>query len=382
MTKEQGWIFLRLLVVSAVTIGGIWLTGILFSLTYPFIIAAVLVWMFHPLIRFLRNALKFPNVLAVFFTVFLGLSAVIGSVTGIIFLIIFGFRRISAFLPEWIQTTAIQAQDFFNQSIFPIWKQLTGAVDTLTPEQQATLQNGIEQLGAQLAEGSTDFGQGIAEGLTSIIIFVPSFLIVFLFVFIAFYFIGKDWERMLQSVYDNTPAFILKKGRAFKTMFQYRVLGFVRAQIILMFIASVIVFTGLMILRVENALAIAMIVGIAEILPYLGSGTILIPWFIYMLITGELYMGIGLAIVYGVTIAIRQSIEPKILSSSMNLNALAVLISLFIGFQLFGIVGLFVGPFVLVILVIFKDIGFMGEIGRFIRYGFKDEPHPRISGFK
>lgn len=382
MTKEQGWIFVRLVVVSAVTIGGIWLTGILFSLTYPFIIAAVLVWMFHPLIRFLRNALKLPNVLAVFFTVFLGLSAVIGTVTGIIFLIIFGFRRISAFLPEWIQTTAIQAQDFFNQSIFPIWKQLTGAVDTLTPEQQVTLQNGIEQLGAQLAEGSTDFGQGIAEGLTSIIIFVPSFLIVFLFVFIAFYFIGKDWERMLQSMYDNTPAFILKKGRAFKTMFQYRVLGFVRAQIILMFIASVIVFTGLMILRVENALAIAMIVGIAEILPYLGSGTILIPWFIYMLITGELYMGIGLAIVYGVTIAIRQSIEPKILSSSMNLNALGVLISLFIGFQLFGIVGLFVGPFVLVILVIFKDIGFMGEIGRFIRYGFKDEPNPRISGSK
>lgn len=382
MTKEQGWIFLRLVIVSAIIISAIWLTGFIFSLTYPFIIAAILVWMFHPLIRFLRNKFRLPNILAVFLTVTLGLTAVIGSVIGIIFLIIFGFRRISAFLPEWIQTTAIEAQNFFNQSIFPIWKQFSGAVDSLTPEQQTTLQNGIERLGEQLAEGSTNFGQGMADGLASIIIFVPTFLVVFLFIFIAFYFIGKDWDRILKSAYDKTPAFIVKKGQAFKTMFQYRVLGFIRAQIILMFIASVIVFIGLTILQIENALTIALIIGIAEILPYLGSGTILIPWFIYMLITGDISMGIGLAIVYGVTIGIRQSIEPKILSSSMNLNALAVLISLFIGFQLFGIIGVFLGPFVLVVLVIFKDIGLMAEVGRFIQYGFKNEPHPRISGFK
>ncbi|ADI00281.1 sporulation integral membrane protein YtvI [[Bacillus] selenitireducens MLS10] len=382
MTKEHGFIVLRLLAVSAIGILAVWLTGLLFSLTYPFIIAAVLVWMFHPLIRFFRKMLRMPNMLAVFLTVLLGLSAVIGSITGIIALIVFGFRRISAFLPEWIQTTAIQAQDFFNQSIFPLWQQFSGAVDSLTPEQQTTLQNGIERLGTQLAEGSTNIGQGMADGLASVIIFVPSFLIVFLFVFIAFYFIGKDWDRMFSKAYEITPAFILKKARAFKTMFQYRVFGFVRAQLILMFIASIVVLIGLLILRVEHALTIAMIVGIAEILPYLGSGTILIPWFVYMLLTGEISMGIGLAVVYGVTVGIRQSIEPKVLSSSMNLNALGVLISLFVGFQLFGVVGVFVGPFILVILVIFKDIGVLSEIGRFIRWGFKDEPDPGISGFK
>lgn len=156
-------------------------------------------------------------------------------------------------------------------------------------------------------------------------------------------------------------------------MFKYRVLGFLRAQIILMAIASIVVFTGLTILRIDQAFTLALIVGVAEILPYLGSGTILIPWFIFLFLTGNISLGIGIAVVYGVTVAIRQSIEPKILSSSMNLNALSVLISLFIGYQLFGVVGVFLGPFILVLLVILKDVGVFHSLGHFVRDGWKQE---------
>ncbi|WP_280770240.1 sporulation integral membrane protein YtvI [Salipaludibacillus daqingensis] len=379
MTKKHAWIFTRLLLVIVVILSLIWIIGWLFTVSYPFWIAALLVWMFYPLIRFFKNKAHLPNSLAVLVTLLLGISTLVGAITGIVFLIMFGVRRISDFVPQWIQTTAFQMQHFFNESIFPIWQKVTGAMDSLTPEQQATLQDGIATLGSRLAENLTDIGQGLADGLAHVLIIVPTFLIVFLFVFIAFYFIGKDWERIFKRIYLTTPAPVLKKAKAFKTMFQFRVIGFVQAQLILMFVASIVVLIGLAILRVEYALTIAMIIGIAEILPYLGSGTILIPWFIYMFFTGNISMGIGLAIVYGVTVGIRQSIEPKILSSSMNLNALAVLLSLFIGFQIFGIVGVFLGPLILVVLVIFKDIGVGHELFVFIRDGFKhDDPPNKI----
>lgn len=383
MTKRHGWIFARLILVSVTAIAAMWLIGWLFTISYPFWIAAALVWMFYPLIRFLREKIRLPNALSVVAALLLGLSALVGGITGIVFLIIFGIRRISDFVPAWIQTTAVQMQDFFNESIFPVWQTVTGAMDALTPEQQATLEDGIATLGNRLAESLADIGQGLADGLTQVLIIVPTFLLVFIFIFIAFYFIGKDWENIFKNIYTATPAPLVKKAKAFKIMFQYRVFGFIQAQLILMMVASIVVLIGLAVLRVEHALTIAMIVGIAEILPYLGSGTILIPWFLYMFFTGNISMGIGLAVVYGVTVVIRQSIEPKILSSSMNLNALAVLISLFVGFQIFGVVGVFLGPLLLVIIVILKDIGIIKDLLSFIREGFKEEDPPlRFPGKK
>src|SRR5690625_7973964 len=75
-------------------------------------------------------------------------------------------------------------------------------------------------------------------------------------------------------------------------------------------------------------------------------------------------------------------LEPKILSSSMNLNALAVLISLFAGLKLFGVVGVFLGPLILVIFVIFIDIGVVRDLADFVKYGFKEDENIRNDGDK
>src|SRR5699024_1769717 len=123
--------------------------------------------------------------------------------------------------------------------------------------------------------------------------------------------------------------------------------------------------------RTDHALTIAMIVGIAEILPYFGSGTILIPWFLYLFFTGDISMGIGLAVVYGVTVAVRQMLEPKILSSSMNLNALAVLISLCARLDLFGVFAGLHRPFILLIFLILIEAGFVRYLGDCVRCACK-----------
>ncbi|WP_088036052.1 sporulation integral membrane protein YtvI [Evansella clarkii] len=373
MTKRQGLIIARFILITLLGAGLFWLLGWFFTISYPFWISTALVWMFIPFIRLLREKLRLPNGLAVFVALLSGLGTIIAIFTGIVFLIIIGVRRISSQVPGWIETGAFQIQQFFNESIFPIWQRITGVMDSLTPEQQTTLQEGIAELGTQAAVLFGELGQRVADWLTQLIIAVPAFLIAFLFIFLAFYFIGKDWDTINRKVRDSVPPEILKMFQQFKHMFKYRVFGFLRAQIILMAIASIVVFTGLSILRIDQAFTLALIVGVAEILPYLGSGTILIPWFIYLFLTGNISLGIGIAVVYGVTVAIRQSIEPKILSSSMNLNALSVLISLFIGYQLFGVVGVFLGPFILVLLVILKDVGVFHSLGQFVRNGWKEE---------
>lgn len=372
MTKNHAFIILRLFLTIGVIITFIMAFIWIFSISYPFWIAALLVWMFYPLVRFLNNKTRLPKGLSVFIVLFFSLVIVAGAVTGLVFLIIFGTRQIAQFIPEWIQTTAGSAQHFFNETILPLWQKVAKTMDFFTPEQQVTLQNGIDKFGTRLAEAFTETAQDLVEGLTQLFAAIPTFLIAFVFIFVAFYFIGKDWERILAWGRNVIPDRVVKKIRLSKDIFRYRVFGFVRAQVILMFIASVIVFIGISILGVDHALTIAAIVGLAEILPYFGSGTILIPWLIYMFLTGNVGMGIGLAVVYGITLVIRQSIEPKILSTSMNINALAALISLFAGIKLFGIFGVFLGPLLLVILVILYDIGLIKQLTDFIKGGFKE----------
>jgi predicted PurR-regulated permease PerM len=59
--------------------------------------------------------------------------------------------------------------------------------------------------------------------------------------------------------------------------------------------------------------------------------------------------------------------EPKVLSSSLGLNPLATLISLFAGLQLFGFMGLFIGPVLLVLFMSLYQANVFEGIWRFIK---------------
>ncbi|WP_042222029.1 sporulation integral membrane protein YtvI [Oceanobacillus manasiensis] len=374
MTKNQALIVARFIIVIISVLAICWIVAWTFKISYPFWFAALLVWMFYPLVRLIRSKIRLPNSLAVLVVLLFSLAVIGGAITGLVFLIIWGVKSLSKILPEWVQSTAGHAQDFFNNSILPIWQRMDELMDVFSNEQQAALQESISSMGTRVASSITEVGTGLVNALTQLFVMVPSFLLAFLFVFIGFYFIGKDWEKFTRKVHNKLPKSVWERAKLFRNILRYRVWGLIRAQLLLMFVASIIVFIGLLILGAEHTLAISIVVGIAEILPYLGSGTILGPWALYMIFTGDIGMGVGLAILYGVTAAVRQAIEPKIISSSMNLDALAVLISLFVGLQLFGMVGVFIGPILLVIFIILKDIGVVRDLIVFIKYGFKEEP--------
>ncbi|WP_100397961.1 sporulation integral membrane protein YtvI [Bacillus sp. FJAT-44742] len=370
MTKEQGWMIFRFAGSALTIVILIWLISQIFSLTYPFWIAAFITWMLMPLVRILQEKLRFPAGLASLIGLLTGISLIGGVITGITFLIIYGVRNFSEQLPQWFATASINIQQFFNEVVLPFWHQLTGLLDNMNSQERQTLEEGIVQLGAQLGNILGTLGQGLADWLTSVAVALPTLLVVFFFVLLSVFFLGKDWKKITKWVTIKVPESIRMRGLSFGRAMRIRVFGFLKAQFILMTITFIIVLLGLAILDIEHALTIAVVVGVAELLPYLGTGTILIPWFVYLFITGQIGLGITLAILYGIIVIVRQLVEPKVLSSSMNLHPLAVLISLFAGLQLFGAIGLFLGPLLLVIIVILIDIGVVEDIKNFILFGW------------
>lgn len=124
-----------------------------------------------------------------------------------------------------------------------------------------------------------------------------------------------------------------------------------------------ILLIGFLILRIKNALFIALFVSVLDILPIIGVGTLLIPWGIFEIAIGNKFVGIGLIILFLVNAIIRQFLEPKIIGKSLNIHPIVTLIMIYVGYSLFGIMGLVILPAIAVLLSIVLGGNKTAEIG-------------------
>ena len=102
---------------------------------------------------------------------------------------------------------------------------------------------------------------------------------------------------------------------------------------------------------------IAAITAVLDILPILGTGTVLIPWSLYSFVSGNIGLGIGLAIIYATVFVIRQVIEPKLVAGQLGLSPIVTIAALYFGLKLFGVIGMFVTPVFIIMLKLLNDEG-------------------------
>ena len=91
-------------------------------------------------------------------------------------------------------------------------------------------------------------------------------------------------------------------------------------------------------------------IGLLDAMPIFGTGTVLIPWAIISLINQNWFSGIGLILIYIICYFIREVMEAKIMGGKVGLTPLETLISMYVGLQLFGLLGFILGPIGLLII--------------------------------
>ena len=101
---------------------------------------------------------------------------------------------------------------------------------------------------------------------------------------------------------------------------------------------------GLWILGNPYSLLLGAFIAIVDALPVLGSGTVLIPWGILRLLTGDVKMGIGVLLLYLLCTVNRQLLEPRLLGRHLGMSTLLTLFLMYVGYKLFGILGFLLGP--------------------------------------
>jgi len=206
----------------------------------------------------------------------------------------------------------------------------------------------------QILSAMTGFLSNIYSFLMNKVTMVPNLFInlfVFLiFVFLFSYFFSKDKNKILKFLMNILPKTLQEKIKNVQIELFLSFINMIKAQIILVMISTTITILGLYILKVDYALTLGIICGLLDILPLFGPSLIFIPWIIFSVIMGNISFAMGLLILYVIMIGSRQIFQAKIISQNLGIDPLLTLISIYLGIEIFGFMGLFIGPLVVVIM--------------------------------
>ncbi|MCP3741321.1 sporulation integral membrane protein YtvI [Rossellomorea sp. BNER] len=355
-----------LIVIGVIVLSAITLYYIS-KVTYPFIIAIAIAFLINPIVNLLEKKARLPRAWAAFISIIMVVGIFVGLITLLIAEIVSGANYLADEIPGHVDTFVKFVEDFVASQVIPLYHQIAGMFNNLEDGQQNTILENIQNAGQSFASSAGDFLQQFFRKLPNLISWIPNAATVLVFASLATFFISKDWYKLSSKFSKHLPGKAVSSGRKVFIDLKRALFGFIRAQFTLISITAVIVLIGLLILRVDYAITIALVSGLVDILPYLGTGAVFVPWIIYEAIAGDFGLAIGLSVLYLIVVVQRQIIEPKVLSSSIGLDPLATLVALFVGFKLVGFLGLIIGPVTLVILQTLSRAGVFKDIWEFIK---------------
>ncbi len=314
----------------------------------PFLIGFICAMSLQRPVNFLSQKTKLPRAIWSLILVAVVLSALFGL------LVLIGFQ-----LYDQLSNLANRLSELIpglQQELRELGARFFGWIDRLPDGLAQELRSAPEQL----ANHSVSFLTNTLTDVAALILVnIPSLLLTTVVSVVACCFITMDYYKITNFILNqfsvNTQKVLLKAKRVFSE----NILKMLRGYLVVMGVTFLELFIGLLILGIPYTGVLALIIAVVDIFPVLGTGTVLIPWGVICLCTDKIGTGIGLLILYIVITIIRNIIEPKIIGQQVGLPAVVTLLSMYLGLTLFGFVGLWGLPILLIVLVKLQESGML-----------------------
>ena len=176
---------------------------------------------------------------------------------------------------------------------------------------------------------------------------------------ISVFFMSCGYREIKAFVLRQFPHRFHTRLRDLKSDFVEILLKWIRAQLMLSGISWLELTAAFMLLKLPYPWLIALLIAFVDMLPVLGTGTVLIPWALFELLSGSTHMAIGLIVSYGAVYLVRNCLEPKIVGTQIGLSPIATLMAMYIGFCCAGLVGMICFPITLIMLKQLNDKGYI-----------------------
>lgn len=318
--------------------------GIKLSVFYmPFLIAFIIYLLIEPLIKFFMKKMKLNRKLSSIIIFLIIFSIIIGGVVWGIVSLVSEATNLLEMLNLYINKAYTQIQE--NISKINIEK-LSISKDIIE-----LFKNSSQEILVKISNWMTNFLTKFINVITSI----PTISIYIAITIMSLYFMCTDKIYMLDFLEHHMPQkWVQKIGKHIREITS-SLGGYLKAEAILIIISFIISLIGLYVFKIfgmniKYPLLIALGIGFVDALPILGSGAVMVPWAVISALNGDIKLGISIVVLWIIMSIVRQFLEPKIVSGKIGIHPIFTLIAMYTGFKLIGVMGMLVGPIVLIIL--------------------------------
>ena len=337
---------LRRILYVVLLLVGLYLSLKLSIFYMPFLVAFIISLIIEPAIKAIMKRTKLTRRTSSIIIFTIVSLILLGGLSWIIITLFSESSHLLQSLNDYFDKAYIQFQNLVNSFNFDKIK--------LSPEVLNVIQNSTEGV----LNNISVWTRSILTGLIDVVTSLPSIAICVGITVVALYFICVDKIYILDQIEHHVPkTWLMKMTRHLKDLIK-TLGGYLKAEGTLILVSFLISLVGLYILEfcgfnIQYPLLMALFVGFVDALPILGSGTVMIPWAIICAINGDMNLGISVIILLIIMSIVRQFLEPKLVSKNIGVHPIFTLIAMYTGFKFIGVMGLLIGP---IVLIIFKNI--------------------------
>lgn len=337
--KKKLAFIIQMVFIAVIVVLVYLVTKYLIGWILPFLVAFGIVSLVNPVICVIKKNLKIKQEIVSLLVILL-IYALVGVllfliIMQLVLLIRDGLTILPSYYTNTVQPALVKASNAIVAFFQDLPEEWQGQISAISDDVLNALQSFLFELSSK--------GIRAVSNITSRI---PSFLIAFMFTIMLSFFIGMQYDKVVDFIRVQLPAPVKRIIVDLRSIVVDTVIKYFRAAITLMFITAITLSIGLLAIRTQNAIPIALGIAVFDALPFFGTGAIMIPWCLVELLQGNYKYAFGLLIVYAIITFLRNIIEPKVVGDKLGLNPIVSLSSIYLGLKVFGVLGMIFMPIV------------------------------------
>ena len=311
----------------------------------PFVIGGAIAWLVQKPAKFISGKTRIKRKLA---AAGLALAVFLLAAGLCVFLVLRISSGISNFAGE-VSGYAEEISAFFEK----IKKSTESFFSDMPEELSALADSFFKKASDTMISAVTGF---VSDSAAYVAGRMPGILLSCIVSAVAACYIAADFPSLIRFARGVIGPRVYGNIRKVKEIFVTSVFKLGKGYAILMLMTFAELLAGFYLLGIKHALLFAALTAVIDILPVLGTGTVLVPWAAVLFILGDIGTAGGIIVLYAVITVIRNFAEPRIIGGQMGINPLFTLLAMFIGIKLFGVAGIFLLPVALIVTVkYYKD---------------------------
>lgn len=351
--SARGRLWFRIGVRLVLLIIGLWLlwkVGLpLLSLMAPFVAALITAAILHPAVRWLKQTMGGSRKLWSLLVLVLLFGLMGAVVSGLLYAA--GAQLVSL----------VQSWDDLLANLEGIFRELERIFARFWDLVPPALNETVDSVWDSVLEWLKNTLPGMLEGMMNYAkdkaLSLPSFGLALIIYIMASYLLTADYPDLRTAAARRTDrrllAFLVQVRDTALAAFG----GYLKAEFLLSVGVFFILLGGFFLIHQPYGLLLALVLAVMDFIPIIGAGTVMVPWAVIDLFTGNLGGAVRLMVIWGLIALFRRVGEPKFVGDQTGLSPILSLISIYVGMRLGGVLGMILGPTVALIALNLVKLG-------------------------